>query len=238
LITIITASALAAFFVMFTAGPIIGEAIATMSPVFSHKESDAIADLGLKYELVAFSTSDGLTLRGWFFPALDPHAPAILYAPATAHDQRQGLSLVAPLQRAGFQVLLFSFRGHGASDGSRFDFSYGARESQDVDAAVNYLYEQRGIHQIGAIGHSAGAASIIISAARNPHLGAVAAAASFSSIEETWLFNRPQIYPKPLYNLAMRLFELRKRFSRQQVRPLDVIGQIAPRTGASPRSRR
>jgi uncharacterized protein len=152
-----------------------------------------------------------------------------VYAPATAHDQRQGLSLVAPLHRAGFQVLLFSYRGYGASDGSRFDFSYGARESQDVDAAVNYLYVQRGVHQIGAIGHSAGAVSIILSAARNARIGAVAAAAPFSSIEETWLTNRPVIYPKPLYNLATRLFELRKRFSRQQVRPLDVIAQIAPR---------
>lgn len=184
---------------------------------------------GLDYEEVAFESGDGHTLRGWFFPAADPDAPAIIYAPATAHDQRQGLSLVAPLRRAGYQVLLFSYRGVGNSDGNRLSFSYGARESRDVDAAARYLAEVRGVRQIGAIGHSAGAVSILLSAARNPRIEAVVAAAPYSSLQEIWQANRPAAFPKRLYDLTLRLFELRKGFSRHQVRPVDVVKEISPR---------
>lgn len=211
---------------VLAAGPMIGEMVATTSPLsltFPRKFDH------LDYENVAFPTSDGLTLRGWFFPTTDPQAPAVLYAPATAKDQRQGLSLVAPLHQAGYQVLLFSYRGSGNSDGNRFAFSYGARESRDIDAAVTYLSETRGIKRIGAIGHSAGAVSIILSAARNPKIDAVVAAAAYTSLEDIWQDNQPAIYPTDLYAQAQDLFQLRKGFSKTQVRPIDVIDEISPR---------
>lgn len=214
------------FSLVLAASPMIGEMIATIPPLsmtFPRKYH------GLKYENVSFPTSDGLTLRGWYFPAGDPFAPAVLYAPATAKDQRQGLSLVEPLHQAGYQVLLFSYRGSGTSDGSRLNFSYGARESIDIDAAVRYLSETRGIDQIGAIGHSAGAVSIILSAARNPQIDAVVAAAPYTSLEDIWQDNQPPLFPTPYYSQVQNLFQIRKDFSQSQVRPIDVIGEISPR---------
>lgn len=216
----------AGFSLVLAASPVIGEMVATTSPLsvsFPHKY------YGLKYENVSFPTSGGLTLRGWFFPSDDPHAPAVLYAPATAKDQRQGLSLVEPLHQAGYQVLLFSYRGSGNSDGNRLNFSYGARESIDIDAAVRYLSEDRGIQQIGAIGHSAGAVSIILSAARNPKIDAVVAAAPYTSLEDIWQDNQPALLPARYFSQAQNLFQIRKDFSQTQVRPVDVIGDISPR---------
>lgn len=210
-------------------GPVIGEMVATMAPIYTRKEDLLPSPLGIPYEQVAFPTSGGLVLRGWFFPSTEENAPAILYAPATSHDQRSGLSLVTPLHQAGYHVLLFSYRGHGNSDGDRFGFTYGAIERKDVDAAIRYLFEGRGIRRIGAIGHSAGAASIILSGASNPHLGAIVAASPFASLEEVWETSRPLLLPKPLFQLAFWLSEQRKGFSRHQVRPQDVIGEIAPR---------
>jgi len=153
----------------------------------------------------------------------------VFYAPATAHDLRQGLSLVAPFQQAGFQVLLFSYRGSGDSEGNRLTFSYGARESVDIDATVRYLSETRGIQRIGAIGHSAGAVSIILSAARNQKINAIVAAAPYTTLEDIWQDNRPAVFPKVLYLQLQRLFQLRKGFSEKQVRPIDVIERISPR---------
>lgn len=224
--TVAFAGALTGLVLMLVASPMIGEMIATMAPLsvnFPRKYSH------LKHENVEFPTSDGLKLRGWFFPAADPSAPAIVYAPATAKDQRQGLSLVAPLQKAGYQVLLFSYRGSGNSDGNRLKFSYGARESIDIDAAVRYLSETRGIADIAAIGHSAGAVSIILSAARNENIDAVIAAAPFTSLQDIWQDNRPQLVPSNLFQKIQYLFQIRKGFSQSQVRPIDVIGKISPR---------
>jgi alpha-beta hydrolase superfamily lysophospholipase len=220
---------LTGFSMLLIGGQVFGEMFATMAPIYSRKASLSVYNLGILFEEVTFPSSAGLALRGWFFPAEDQNAPAIIYAPATSRDQRSGISLVKPFHEAGYHVLLFSYRGHGNSDGSRFGFTYGAVESQDVDAAVRYLYETRGIERIGAIGHSAGAVSIILSAARNPRIAALVAASPFTTVEAVWETNRPKIIPKPVLQLALLLSELRKGFSRQDVRPQDVIQQIAPR---------
>ncbi len=219
---------LVGFSLLMVGSPAVGELFATMAPIFPKKDTNRLRELGIPYEEVSFPTSDDLTLRGWFFPSQDPNAPAILYAPATARDQRSGLSLVKPLHEAGYQVLLFSYRGHGNSDGDRFGFTYGAEESKDVDAAVAYL-STKGISQIGAIGHSAGAVSVILSAARNPALNAVVAAAPFPSMEDIWYTNRPWFFPKDLFEFTFKLIEARKNFSREEIRTQEVIGQIAPR---------
>jgi dipeptidyl aminopeptidase/acylaminoacyl peptidase len=215
--------------ILFVSGPTIGEMFATMAPIYPKKDELLVNDLGIPYQEVSFPSADGKTLFGWFFPSENLDRPAVLYAPATGKDQRSGISLVAPLHEAGYNVLLFSYRGHGRSEGNRFGFTYGAFESKDIDAAVAFLSETKGIDKIGVIGHSAGAASGIISAARNDQIDAVVAAAPFPSVEDIWYTNRPRFFPTPLFELTFKFAEFRKQFSRNQVRPQDVIEQISPR---------
>jgi dipeptidyl aminopeptidase/acylaminoacyl peptidase len=215
--------------ILFVSGPTLGEMIATMAPIYPKKDELLVNGLGIPYQEVSFPTTDGKTLFGWFFPSDKADSPAVLYAPATGKDQRSGISLVEPLNEAGYNVLLFSYRGHGRSEGNRFGFTYGAYESKDIDAAATFLSETKGIEKVGVIGHSAGAASGIISAARNEQVDAVVAAAPFPSVEDIWYTNRPRFFPTPLFELTFKFAELRKQFSRNQVRPQDVIEQISPR---------
>ncbi|MGQ9666116.1 MAG: alpha/beta hydrolase [Anaerolineae bacterium] len=210
-------------------GPMVGEIIATLPPIFPPKEHDPLTVLGLSYENVAFPTADGLTLRGWWIPAGAPNAPAVIYAPGTGHDQRSGLPLAGRLHQAGYHVLLFSYRGYGGSDGDEFGFTYGQRESEDIDAAVRFLKEQKGIRAIGVIGFSAGAASAILSAARNPDVQAVVAAASFTTVSEVWDTNMPAFIPPFFREWLILLAEWRKGFQREAVEPIKVVGKIAPR---------
>jgi len=210
-------------------GPVVGEAIATFPPPFPREAPDLLTKLDLAYESVTFPTSDELTLRGWFIPAETPDAPAIIYAPATSHDQRSGLSLVPAFHKAGYHVLLFSYRGHAQSDGPRGQFTYGEAESRDVDAAVQFLYQSKGIHRIALIGHSVGAASAILSAARNPLVGAVVAVAPFNCVAEIWQTNRPSFVPRFLLDWTLWLVERTRGFSRDKICPVQVVDQIAPR---------
>lgn len=210
-------------------GPVVGEAIATLPPAFPKKPSTPQIELGLPYEDVTFSTADGLTLRGWFVPAERPDAPAIVYAPATSHDQRSGLSLVPSFHEAGYHVLLFSYRGHALSDGRIGNFTYGDAESRDVDAAVRFLHDARGIRRIGVIGHSVGAVSAILSAARNPQVGAVVAVAPFTCVAEVWQTNRPSVVPPFIMDWTMWVVEKSRGFKRDEICPLSVVDRIAPR---------
>jgi dipeptidyl aminopeptidase/acylaminoacyl peptidase len=211
------------------AGSVLGEIIATMPPLFRANDVNPLEHEGIPVEEVAFPTDDGLTLRGWFFPATQANAPAVLYAPGTAHDQRSGLSLVPDFHAAGYNVLLFSYRGHALSEGNRWGFTYGDAESRDLDAAVRFLQEGKGLHEIGVIGHSAGAVTAILSAARNSGIGAVIAVAPFNCVAEVWNTNRPKVVPQSLLDLTLRLAELRKNFDRNDVCPLEMVHRIAPR---------
>ena len=211
------------------AAPLVGEAIATLPPVFPRGTEKPLDDWGLDYEDVTFPTSDGLALRGWFVPALRPDAPAILYAPATGKDQRSGLSLVPAFHQAGYHVLLFSYRGHALSDGKRGNFTYGELESQDVDAAVRFLHEDKGIERIASIGHSAGAVSAILSGARNPDVDAIVAVAPFGSIDEVWHTSRPTLVPPFILDWTLWVAERARGFSRETVCPVNVVDRIAPR---------
>jgi alpha-beta hydrolase superfamily lysophospholipase len=208
--------------------PVVGEAIATRPPLFPRDSSDLPGELGLAYEDVAFPTNDGVMLRGWFIPG-EPDGPAVIYAHATGHDQRSGLSLVPVLHQAGYHVLLFSYRGHALSDGQRGRFTYGDAESRDVDAAVQYLHENKDTKQIAVLGHSVGAASAMLSAARNPLIGAVVAVAPFNCVAEVWHTSRPALVPRFLLDWTLWVIQEIRGFDKEKVCPLEIAGQIAPR---------
>ncbi len=225
----IAASILAGTTLLSLAAPLVGEVIAIYPPAFPRQAENPLGEVGLPYQDVEFPSSDGSMLRGWFIPAGQDGAPVVLYAPATGHDQRSGLSLVPALHEAGYNVLLFSYRGHGESDGVRGRFTYGDGESRDVDAAVQFLSKRKGIRQIAVIGHSAGAASAILSAARNPLIGAVVALAPFNSLDEVWQTSRPSMVPAFVLEWTLWVAEHSRGFSRDNVRPLEVVSEIAPR---------
>ncbi|MCL7453066.1 MAG: alpha/beta fold hydrolase [Anaerolineae bacterium] len=222
------ALAAGATFLTFVA-PVVGEVIATLPPPFPKEPVTPLTAAGLAYEEVAFATTDGLTLRGWFVPAGQLDGPAIVYAPATSHDQRSGLSLLPAFHEAGYHVLLFSYRGHGQSDGLTGRFTYGEAESRDVDAAVQFLRQGKGVGRIALVGHSVGAVSAILSAARNPQVGAVVAVAPFTCVSEVWQTSRPKLVPRFILDWTLWIAEKTRGFDRDQVCPLDVVQDIAPR---------
>jgi pimeloyl-ACP methyl ester carboxylesterase len=156
-------------------------------------------------------------------------APAIAYAPATSHDQRSGLSLVPAFHEAGYHVLLFSYRGHALSDGRKGQFTYGDAESQDLDAAVRFLREAKGIENIAVVGHSVGAVSAILSAARNPLIEAVVAVAPFACVAEVWQTSRPAAVPSFVLDWTLWVAEKTRGFDRADVCPMNVVERIAPR---------
>jgi len=74
------------------------------------------ADLGLEAEDVLLRPEPGIELHAWFFPHREPLA-TILFCHGNAGNISHRLDNVARLLRAGFQVLLFDYRGYGHSSG-------------------------------------------------------------------------------------------------------------------------
>ena len=117
-------------------------------------------------EEVAFETSDGLTLHGWYIP---PQNGAVILMLHGRGGNRSGvLSMIPPLTNHGYGVLALDLRGHGQSDGENFAYSW-----RDVTGAADFLHKQPGVEMIGGIGFSLGANVIVTGAAYSEHVTAV-----------------------------------------------------------------
>ena len=141
----------------------------SISYVFTHVARGFVpaADLGAAYEEVAFTTSDGLQLRGWYIPS--KNRAAVIAFPGRKGPQRQARLLA----RHGYGVLLFDRRGEGESDGDPNTFGW--KGERDVHAAVEYLRSRADVDpgRIGGIGLSVGGEMMLEAAAESAGLGAV-----------------------------------------------------------------
>jgi len=92
--------------------------------------------------------------------------------------------LAASLVRRGYVVLLFDFRAHGESSGSRTSLGY--HEQKDVLAALSILKarEEIDLQRIGIYGFSMGGSTAILTAAQSGAFSAVVADSAFTSLKD------------------------------------------------------
>jgi alpha-beta hydrolase superfamily lysophospholipase len=127
-------------------------------------------------------TSDGLTLRGWYYPTVrGRHLIVLVHGMGESWPEMAALG--RDLHRCGYDVLLFDLRGHGQSDPSRL--SMGRREREDLRAVLGWATRQGYTRdRIGWLGYSMGASTLIMEAARNPNIQAAVLDSPYGSLPE------------------------------------------------------
>lgn len=128
-------------------------------------------DAYLYYRDLMLTTKDGVSLAAWYVPALEPEAASIVLCHGLLDSKWTMLRLVPWLHDAGYNVLLFDFRGHGASE--ERPTSIGRQEAADVQAALDWLQEQGAADKVGALGMSLGAAALVNTARQDDRLDAL-----------------------------------------------------------------
>ncbi len=125
------------------------------------------ANLGAGYERVAFTTSDGLRLAGWYVPSRN--GAAVIAFPGRNGPQAQ----TRMLARHGYGVLLFDRRGQGESEGD--PHAFGWEGEKDIKAAIEYLKRRPDVdpERIGGLGLSVGGELMLQAAAETEDLAAV-----------------------------------------------------------------
>ncbi len=152
-------------------------------------------DLGLPAQSVRIPAAGGLSLFAWYLSAgtaVAP-APAIVLLHGWGGNASTLLPAAQALHRAGYAVLLPESRNHGRSD--RDSHSSLPRFAQDLDSALDWLRVQPGIDptRLSALGHSVGAAAVLLSASRRHDLHAVVSVSAFAHPEQVmrrWLAAR------------------------------------------------
>lgn len=123
--------------------------------------------LGVASEDVAFRTTDGLKLVGWYVPSRN--GAVVIAFPGRKGPQRQ----TRMLARHGYGVLLFDRRGEGRSEGGPNAFGWGG--DRDITAAIAFLARRPDVDpdRIGGIGLSVGGELMLEAAAKTDGLKAV-----------------------------------------------------------------
>jgi len=180
--------------------PVAGSFLITNSR-FHYRErgpTDPIA-LGLSVTDVAFTSSDGIPLKGWWNPG-DTSKPAIIFIHGLNRSRLELLERAADANKRGYGVLLFDLRNHGES--GRAYTTIGIFESRDVCAASNFVrHESAGRPQI-LWGVSMGASSGILAAKQCPGFQAIISDSSFLSFRETIAHHLNLLFRLPSFPIA------------------------------------
>ncbi|RPE62859.1 serine aminopeptidase S33 family [Tibeticola sediminis] len=161
----------------------------------------------------------GRKLFAWFAPAQGvSRAPAVVLMHGWGGHAGHLLQAAVALQRAGYAVLLPEARNHGRSD--RDDHSSLPRFAEDLGCALDWLKCQPEVDadRLAALGHSVGAAAVLLAASQRDDLRAVVSVSSFAHPEQVmrrWLAARRIPY-WPLGWLVNRYVEsvIGTRFAR------------------------
>ncbi len=184
----------------------------------------------LKAEPVTFTTRDGITLAGRFFPGTSK--TTIILSHGYGDDQDQMIPWADFLNRAGFSVFTYDMRERGQSGGDAV--TLGAKEQLDLVSAVDYLVTRPDVDhgRIGALGVSLGASVTILAAARDKRIAAIVDDSGFSAASNVIATSFQKFLHVPAFPFApvtVKIAEWRTGSNVHQVRPVKVIGSISPR---------
>jgi len=176
-------------------------------------------------EDVQFRTSDGLTLRGWYVRSQG--GAALIFVHGGGSNRLALLPEARMLARHGYGFLVYDSRASGDSDGNTV--TWGDREQLDLAAALDYVSARADVdpRRIGLVGLSIGGSTVAMTGARDPRARAVVLYATWPSLEREI---RQNYSPYGAISRGSTLLAMRlSGVDPDNVRPIDVVGQIAPR---------
>lgn len=134
---------------------------------------------GVTGETVTIPTRRDRRLAGWWLPA-SPGRGSVVITHGWGANRELMLPLARPLQAAGWNVVLFDARNHGESDAE--SFSSMPRFAEDTEAALTWLRHRPGMAEepVALLGHSVGAAAVMLAASRRNDIAAVVSLSAFA----------------------------------------------------------
>jgi alpha-beta hydrolase superfamily lysophospholipase len=185
-------------------------------------------DLGIAHEPLRVRTEDGLSLQSWYLPGTRDAAIIV----SNGYRGRAGdvLGIGSALQRAGFHVAVFGWRGTPGSDSAHH--TLGVHECRDLRAVVDALTARLGPMPLGLLGYSMGGAVSIAVAADDPRVAAVCTDSAFSNPQQVLGDGVRSVFriPSQLIVAPVDLFVAHRVGARlDELRPAEAVARLAPR---------
>lgn len=184
------------------------------------------APVSLGAETVIFASRSGSAIHAWFARG-DSGGGAALLLHGVGDDRRAMIERARFLHAAGYSVLLPDFQGHGESVGVHVTF--GALESLDAAAALDYLRARTPGERVGVIGVSMGGAAALVGPSGPLRVDALVLESVYPTITDAvrdrlraWLGPIGPAFTSPLISFVGREIGV----SPAALRPLDCIGVV------------
>ncbi|HOX55168.1 MAG: alpha/beta fold hydrolase [Candidatus Omnitrophica bacterium] len=188
-------------------------------------------DYGFDFRNVEFKTEDGLKLKGWLI-LNEQASPTIIICHGFGTNRSDVLVLADFIERAGYNIFLFDFRGHGESQGWYTSFGY--LEQKDLEAACEFLKQNQAIKSkaFGVLGVSMGGSIAIMTAAKSDDIKAVVADSPYIDLDTSIIRHARMLLKIPgdfFGRLAIFSYRLRFFVDSSKISPLKEIPKISPR---------
>jgi len=187
-------------------------------------------EMGASFESVTIPTDGGdHSIDGWWLSRPETNR-VIIGCTGYRASKSDLLGIGTALWRAGFNVLLFDYHGHGAGRGAPVTLGY--REAHDFYAALAYVERRLPDARIGVIGFSMGAAIAIQGSAQRPQVRAVVADSPFATHADVLshaIAHTIHMPGEPLARVADYFIKQRAGYSHADVAPLRYVARISPR---------
>ena len=185
-------------------------------------------DYGATHETLDVRTADGVRLAAWYLPGTLPAAIVV----SGGYRGRAGdvLGISAALQRAGFHVAVYGWRGTPGSDVAAH--TLGVYERNDLMAVLDALAARLGNVPLGLLGYSMGGAVSISVAADDQRVRAVCTDSAFA---DPRLLIGERVHSALRVPAAVVMAPVVAMFARRtgarltDFRPALVVERIAPR---------
>ena len=197
----------------------------SLSYGFTHaaRTTTESGDLGAPYRDVAFETTDGLRLKGWYVSS--KNGATVIVFPGKKGTQKHARMLT----RHGYGVLVFDRRGEGESEGD--PNALGWAFHRDLEGALRFLRGRADVddERIGAIGLSVGGEALLEASAKTRGFAAIVSdGAGARSVREDVVHMRASKLPEIVSSAVMTGGVT--IFANQLPPPslVDLVPKIAP----------
>ena len=187
-------------------------------------------ETGVAFEDIEFPAEGSEHMvSGWWL--LRPETTRVIIG-CTGYRARKSdlIGISSALWRAGFNVLLFDYHGHGSALGEHVTLAH--REMSDFFGALAYAQGRVPGARIGVLGYSMGASIAIMGAARRPSVQAVVADSPFATHTDVFGYRIARtlhVPAAPVASVANRMLPYIAGYRSEEVAPLREIADISPR---------
>ncbi len=185
------------------------------------------ADFALSYEELQVRTADGLRLLTWLLPGAR-RAVVVVSGGYRGHIS-DVLGIAAALNRAGFPVVAYGWRGTPGSDHA--PHTLGALEQRDLEAVIDAVEVRLGHLPVALLGYSMGGAVSLSVAAEDLRVSAVCTDSAFADPVDLLMERARRRLPLPGAVMVPVMTALAGRTGARlhDFSPISRVGRIAPR---------